>query len=122
MDYLVERFVEIGAYSRKDGCKAVDGIFYGQCEVEEEMVCVKEKTGGNVMQNPCDEDATYDGHKGAGYQVEISETWNWDNDVQIITSAIPVTAAESDAGNVKEVLDDLGANGLLPELMRSDSL
>ncbi|OVE81489.1 hypothetical protein BVY04_03090, partial [bacterium M21] len=37
-------------------------------------VKVRKKTGGNVIQNPSDPDATYDGHKGVGYQVQLSET------------------------------------------------
>ena len=122
MYFLYQRFAEMDEYTRKDTYKALDRIFYEQCEVHEDKVCVKEKTGGNVMQNPSDPDATYDGHKGPGYQAQISETCNPDNDVQLITSAIPQTAVESDAGSVKEVLDDLEANGLLPEEMLTDTL
>ena len=32
--------------------------------------------------NPSDPDATYDGHKGNGYQVQLAETCGEDNDVQ----------------------------------------
>ena len=52
-------------YTRKDTYKALEQIFYEQCEVREETVSIKQKTGGNVMQNPSDPDATYDGHKGS---------------------------------------------------------
>ena len=40
---------------------------------------------GNVIQNSSDSDATYDGHKGTGYQAQISETCGDTNDVQLIT-------------------------------------
>ncbi len=122
MYYLIQRFADMDAYTRKDTYKALERIFYEQCEVHEDKVCVKEKTGGNVMQNPSDPGATYDGHKGPGYQAQISETCNPDNDVQLITSVIPQTAAEPDAGSVEEVLDDLEGNGLLPGEILTDTL
>ena len=73
------------------------------------------------MQNPSDADATYDGHKGPGYQVQIAETCNPENEVQLITSAIPQTAAEPDAGAVEEVLQDLTATDLLPDELLADT-
>ena len=35
-------------------------------------------------------------NKGVGYQVQVSQTYNPDNPVQIITAALPQTASESD--------------------------
>ena len=122
MYYLIQRFADVDEYTRKDTYKALDRIFYEQCEVHEDKVCVKDKTGGNVMQNPSDPGASYDGHKGPGYQAQISETCHPDNEVQLITCAIPQTAAEPDAGSVEEVLDDLEGNSLLPGEMFSDTL
>jgi len=121
MYYLIQRFADMDKYTRKDTYKALERIFYEQCEVHEANVSIKKKTGGNVMQNPSDPDATYDGHKGPGYQAQISETCNPDNDVQIITCAIPQTAAQSDANAVEEVLDDLQTNDLVPDSMLVDT-
>ncbi len=45
------------------------------------------------MQNPSDPGASYDGHKGPGYQAQIAETCNPQNEAQLITCAIPQTAA-----------------------------
>ena len=118
---LIQRFEDDSAHSNRDTYKAMRRIFYEQCEVQEEKVTVKEKPGGNVMQNPSDPDATRDGHKGAGYQVQISETCNPDNEVQLITSALPQTAAESDSGALEPVLDDLKESNLLPEQMLADT-
>jgi hypothetical protein len=75
----------------------------------------------NVMQNPSDPGATYDGHKGPGYQVQLSETCNPDNEVQLITCAIPQTAAESDANSFGEVVKDLEANDLVCDEMLADT-
>ena len=73
------------------------------------------------MQNPSDPDATYDGHKGRGYQVQISETCHPENDVQLITCAIPQTAVESDMEATGKVLDNLESNDLLPKEMFADT-
>ena len=121
MYYLIQRFADVDKYTRKDTYKALERIFYEQCEVHEEKVSIKQKTGVNVMQNPSDPDATYDGHKGPGYQAQIAETCNPDNDVQLITAVIPQTAAESDANAVEEVLEDLQANNLVPDEMLVDT-
>jgi hypothetical protein len=122
MHFIVRHFGNDAEHSDKDTYKAVERIFYEQCEVHEETVIVKKKTGGDVMQNPSDPDATYDGHKGPGYQAQIAETCHPENEIQLITSAIAQTAAESDANAVEEVLDDLSANGLLPDEMLADTL
>ena len=66
-------------------------------------------------------DATYDGHKGPGYQAQIAETCHPQNEVQLITSVIPQTAAEADANAVEGVLDDLTANDLLPDELLADT-
>jgi len=121
MYYLIQKFADMDQYPRKDTYKALERIFYEQCDVREEKVCVKAKTGGDVMQNPSDPDATYDGHKGPGYQVQIAETCNPQNDVQIITCVIPQTAAESDTAATGEVFDTLDESALLPRELFADT-
>ena len=121
MYYLLRFFSDKPKHANRDSYKAVQRIFYEQCEVHENKISIKKKTGGNVMQNPSDADATYDGHKGSGYQVQLSETCNADNDIQLITSAIAQTAVEVDANSVKEVLEDLKANELTPDEMVADT-
>ncbi|NLE28329.1 MAG: hypothetical protein GX629_01510 [Phycisphaerae bacterium] len=118
---LLKAFAGKEAYVRKDTYKALERIFYEQCEVREEKVLVKEKTGGRVMQNPSDPEATYDGHKGPGYQVQLSETCHPDNPAQLITCAIPQTAAESDARALEPVLEALQGRKLLPREMVADT-
>jgi len=122
MYFIIRHFSGNEKHNSKDTYKAVERIFYEQCEVHEDKVSLKKKTGGDVMQNPSDPDATYDGHKGPGYQVQISETCNPDNDVQLITSATAQTAAESDSGSFEKVLDDLKANKLTAKQVLADTL
>ena len=88
---------------------------------QEKEVKLKAKTGGNVIQNPSDPDATYDAHKGCGYQTQLSETCSEDNEVQLITSVIPETAVTSDAKAPEAVLGDLRENGLLPGEILADA-
>jgi hypothetical protein len=86
-----------------------------------ECITVRDKTGGDIICNPSDLDATLDGHKGSGYQVQLSETCSPDNDVQLILSALPETACQSDAASLADVLDDLKEQDLLPSQMLADT-
>jgi hypothetical protein len=78
-------------------------------------------TGGACVQNPSDLDATYDGKKGQGYQAQFSETCSEANEVQLIVSALPQTAVESDANALEPVLEDLQKRDLLPEEILADT-
>jgi len=121
MHFLIGHFAELDQHTNRSSYKAMERIFYEQCEVHEDTVTVKEKTGSAVMQNPSDPDATYDGHKGPGYQVQISETCDPDNEVQLVTSALPQTAAEADAEAVEPILNDLEQSNLMPRELLVDT-
>lgn len=96
-------------------------IFEQQCEVRGEFVEIRKKTGGHVIQNPSDPDATYDGHKGAGYQAQICETCGEEGEPNLITSAKVETAVTSDADAVEPVLEDLAERGHLPDELLTDA-
>jgi hypothetical protein len=70
-------------------------VFEQQCEVVEERVTIRKHPGGEIVCNPSDAEATLDGHKGSGYQVQLSETCGADNEVQLIVSAIAETACQT---------------------------
>ena len=95
-------------------------VFNEQCEVIEKKAVVREKTGGNCIQNPSDPDATYDGHKGQGYQVQIAETYGDENEVQLITAALPQTACEVDGDALALMLEQLKQKDMLPDEMPAD--
>ena len=90
-------------------------------EPAESQVTVRKKTGGDVIQNPSDPDATYDGHKGPGYQVQLSETSNPENDIQLIVGAIPETAADTDSAATGKMLAQLEEKDILPDTLTADS-
>jgi hypothetical protein len=121
LQWIIEHFAQCADMTGRSSYKAMVTIFSQQCEVSDGKVVVKAKTGGDCVQNPSDPDATYDGHKGQGYQVQITETCSPENEVQLITGALPQTAAEADAAAVVPMLDQLEASKLLPEEMLADT-
>ena len=118
---LLNRFADHAGLRDRASYQAMVTVFAQQCEIVEDRVTIRTKTGGDCVQNPSDPGATYDGKKGQGYQVQLSETCGDDNDVQLIVSALPQTAVESDAKALAPVLEDLQARGKLPEEMLADT-
>ena len=121
MFLVIERFADHAQINSRSSYTSLVQIFAQQCEVVEGQVIVVAKTGGDVIQNPSDLDATYDGHKGQGYQVQLSETCSTENDVQLITGVIPETACANDSEALQPMLEQLQANGLLPDQMAADT-
>jgi hypothetical protein len=122
LHFLITRFADRPDHTSRSTYKALITIFDQQCELSGEKVVVKAKTGGDCVQNPSDLDATYDGHKGPGYQVQLAETCVPSNAVQLITGALPQTACEPDAGAVVPMLDQLEQAARLPGEMLADTL
>jgi hypothetical protein len=118
---LVNRFAEDKAVANRASYKSMARVLEEQCEVSEEKVEVKAKTGGAVMQNPSDPDATYDGHKGPGYQAQITETCGDSNDVQLITGVDVEPAHCSDQDAVEPMLDQLEEYARKPDTVYADS-
>jgi Transposase DDE domain len=119
--WTIEHFADRPEWTGRSTYKALVEIFGQQCEVRGEAVVVKAKTGGDRIQNPSDPAATYDAHKGVGYQVQIAETCSPTNEVQLITAALPQTACEPDGAAVVPMLDQLEGSDLLPEEMVADT-
>lgn len=72
LHFVITRFADSADHTNRSTYNALTTIFEQQCELSGEKVVVKTKTGGDCVQNPSDPDATYDGHKGPGYQVQIT--------------------------------------------------
>jgi hypothetical protein len=115
--FVIEHFADGPACS---GYRTLLRVFAEQCEIVEDQVVVRKKTGGDCLQNPSDLEATYDGHKGPGYQVQLTETCGEENEVQLITAALPQTACERDENSVVPMLDQLERSQLLPDEMTAD--
>ena len=121
MHMLIERFAEHATVGILPCYRMMAVVFGQQCEVKLGKVEVRKAPGGNIVVNPSDPDATLDGHKGSGYQIQLSETCSPDNETQLIVSAIPEQAHQSDSEAMKKVLNDLDGNDLLPTEMVADT-
>src|SRR3954469_25861054 len=119
---LIDRFADRPELANRSTYKALVTIFDQQCERQGQKVVVKAKTGGDCVQNPSDLDATYDGHKGPGYQVQLAETCVPSNEVQLIAAALPETACTPDTAAVPPMLDQLADAGRLPQELLADTL
>lgn len=117
---LIERFADHAGLHTRPSYQALVTVFAQQCEVIEAKVRIRPKSGVCV-QNSSDLDATYDGHKGVGYKVQLSETCSDANDAQLIVAALVQTASAKDAEAVPAVLADLQTNQLLPAAMLADT-
>src|SRR3954466_3720344 len=122
LHFIITRFADRPDHTSRSTYKAMATIFDQQCEIGGAKVVVKAKTGGDCIQNPSDLGATYDGHKGQGYQVQITETCVPSNEVQLITAALPETACNPDAEAVTPMLDQLEEAGRLPDELLADTL
>lgn len=118
---LIGIFSDNPEHNSRSSYKSLERIFYEQCDVQENKVAIKDKTGGNVMQNPSDPNASYDGHKGQGYQVQICETYGDDNEQQFITCAKAESAVACDSDAVEPVLQELEEKSICPVQLLADS-
>ena len=79
------------------------------------------------LQNPSDPDATYSGHKGQGYQVQLMETYCKDEDgkqnsLNLITHVEVEAAHHSDANALIPAIESVKQRDLSPEEVVADSL
>jgi hypothetical protein len=117
----IGRFADDESMTKRSSYQALVRVFKEHCEVVDDKVKVRLKSKADALQNPSDPDATYDGLKGQGYQVQLSETCSEENEVQLIVAALPQTAAEHDANAVEPVLEPLQEQNRLPESMLADT-
>ncbi len=94
-----------------------------QIDAEGSPVSLKKpkEVASNTLQSPSDPDATYSGHKGKGYQIQICETCHKDNPIQLITHAYVEPAHESDQRATIPTIDALEKRGLKPEKLFADT-
>jgi hypothetical protein len=121
MHELIKLFSDEAKHNARSTFTLLVRVFNEQCEIIEDKLGIREHPGGDVVQNTSDKDATRDGKKGPGYQVQLVETCDAANDVQLIVAAIPQTAAEQDPNAVEPVLDVLAQNDVMPKVMFADT-
>jgi hypothetical protein len=73
------------------------------------------------LQSPHDPDATYSGHKGKGYEVQLAETCAAENVTQIITHVEVTPSSGSDAAVPVPVVDGLAKRQIQPDELYADT-
>jgi hypothetical protein len=121
---LLRQFKEQKRVSGMESYGLVVRLFEEQCEApmgkEPKRVELLEAPSSSSMQSPSDPDVTY-GHKGKGYEVQLSETTNEENPFEVLTSASVNGANESDQHQVKPTLEQTERTcGKAPEEMVAD--
>ena len=66
------------------------------------------------LQSPHDPEVTYSGHKGKGYEVQVAETCESDNAVQMITHVEVAPSSGSDSVVTTRVTGELSERGIGP--------
>lgn len=132
---LVMQFKGQAEVTAMSSYKQLERILNEQCNVEPanggSIVQVKppKKIPSSSLQNPSDPDASYSGHKGQGYQVQIMETYAATDDKEVrektlnlITHVQVEPAHESDANALLPAVASAKEHGLAPKEILADSL
>jgi len=120
MEKLIERFSGDLKFSNMASYKDLVRVFSEQFVDKDGKAELNPHPGGKVLLNPSDPDAEI-GHKGPGYQVQITETCSEKNEVQLITAALPQGGSESDMDSLPAVEDKLKNEGHLPDELLADA-
>lgn len=130
---LTERFKSHGAVADMQTFQLMVRVLREQCVVEEDpdthtqKVTIKpnKEIASDSLQNPSDPDATYDGHKGKGYQVQIAETYSTEENeetLRLITYVEAEPAHESDANAIIPYLEATQGRDVGPQKVLADTL
>ncbi len=81
------------------------------------------EVGSDSLQTPHDPDVTYSGHKGKGYEVQVTETCHAENVVEPITHVELTESCKSDTDATLAMIEELQVRGQQPaELKRQHGL
>ena len=134
---LLQTFSATRAVTSMHSYTLMARVLEEQCTVTEASddspVAVAPKEAKEVpsdsLQNPSDPDASYDGHKGQGYQVQIEETYCDRDDetirertLNLITHVEVQRACESDARALMPAIESTKERGMAPKELLADSL
>jgi hypothetical protein len=122
---LVKRFDEHRSVGSMESFALLRRLYEEQCVAPEteapEKIELQEKPSSSSLQSPHDPDVTY-GHKGKGYEVQLSETCDEDNPFQVATAVSVNGANESDQHQVEPIIEQIERTcGAAPEELDADS-
>jgi len=130
---LVQQFKDCPEVTAMNSYKLLERVLKEQCNLnvsgDKALVEVKKpkEIPSDSLQNPSDTDATYDGHKGQGYQIQIMETFCKDEEIKnetlnLITHVDVEPAHKSDANALIPALESVKDRNLAPKEVSTDSL
>jgi len=129
---LVTQFESNRQVADMSSYKLLCRIVKEQCEVQADgtiEVKAPKLIASDSLQNPSDPDATYSGHKGQGYQVQIMETYSeHEHDgkdagqLNLITHVEVERACQSDAQALLPALETTLEKDLAPAQVQADAL
>jgi len=129
--HLVEQFKDHPGVKGMHSYKLLERVLKEQCNLSDDGKAVELKRPKEIpsdsLQNPSDPDATYSGHKGQGYQVQVMETYGKDEEVKkeslnLITHVEVEPAHESDANALIPAIESSKERSLAPEELLADTL
>jgi len=135
---LISRFRKT-AIEELEAYKLLERLFEEQCEKTREKnkpedddddfgeggapIQLKEpkKVPSESLQTPHDPDVTYSGHKGKGYEVQVSETCIEENEIQIITDVDVTDSCDGDSCATIPIIEGLKEREIQPEELVADT-
>jgi hypothetical protein len=132
---LVEQFKDCKPVCTMHSYKLLQRVLKEQCHLkvsdDKKMVEVKapKEIASDSLQNPSDPDATYSGHKGQGYQLQVMETYTDTENKEVksktlnlITHVEVEKACESDAQALVPAIESTKEKGHEPSELEADAL
>ena len=132
---LVEQFKDCKPVCAMHSYKLLERVLKEQCNLQvsdgQKRVEVKKpkEIASDSLQNPSDSDATYSGHKGQGYQLQVMETYTDTEDKQVKSKTLNLVthvevekACDSDAQALIPAIESTQKRGLGPDELEADTL
>jgi len=124
--WLVSRFNPHRDVSKMEAFALLRRLYEEQCvppqtNMPPEKIELREAPSSSSLQSPSDPDVTY-GHKGKGFEVQLTETCDQDNPFQLVTAVGVNGANESDQKQVVPALEQIERTcGAAPEVLHADA-
>ena len=128
---LIERFKDQPKVCSMHSYKLMQRVFKEQCRLSDGRKVILKKPAeipSDSLQNPSDPDATYSGHKGQGYQVQVMETFSRCEDkeknqqLNLITHVDVQPACAHDSHALVPAIADTQVRGIGPKKLLADTL
>ncbi len=132
---LVEQFKGVKTVCAMHSYKLLERVLKEQCNLngsdDQKRFKVKKpkEIASDSLQNPSDPDATYSGHKGQGYQLQVMETYTDSEDKEVksktlnlITHVEVEKACDSDAQALIPAIESTQKRGLGAQELEADTL